>query len=113
MLAPGTIRTYEGFKRIFNEYQGIYTEERKQWHIDNKKPLRSLRKIDFEDITIDFYKSFVNFLTNEGKALNTMGRFIKCLKMIMKKSLQANSIITENFNMKLSGGYLKRLLPYT
>ncbi|MCX6320495.1 MAG: phage integrase SAM-like domain-containing protein, partial [Bacteroidia bacterium] len=87
-LAPGTIRILEGFKRIFGEYQGIYTEERKQWHTDNKKTLRPLRKVDFENINIDFYNSFVNFLTDEGYALNTIGRFIKSLKMMMKKSLQ-------------------------
>lgn len=87
-LAPGTIRIFEGFQRIFGEYQGIYTEKRKQWHIDNKKTLRPLRKVDFENINIDFYNSFVNFLSDEGYALNTQGRFIKSLKMMMKKSLQ-------------------------
>ena len=93
-LAPGTIRILEGFKRIFGEYQGIYTPERIEWHKDKdkhggkEKPLRPLRKVDFENINIDFYNSFVNFLTDEGYALNTIGRFIKSLKMMMKKSLQ-------------------------
>ncbi len=93
-LAPGTIRILEGFKRIFGEYQGIYTPERIEWHKDKdkhggkEKPLRPLRKIDFENINIDFYNSFVNFLSDEGYALNTQGRFIKSLKMMMKKSLQ-------------------------
>jgi site-specific recombinase XerD len=93
-LAPGTIRILEGFKRIFGEYQGIYTPERIEWHKDKdkhegkEKPLRPLRKVDFENINIDFYNSFVNFLSDEGYALNTQGRFIKSLKMMMKKSLQ-------------------------
>lgn len=93
-LASGTIRILEGFKRIFGEYQGIYTPERIEWHKDKdkhggkEKPLRPLRKVDFESINIDFYNSFVNFLTDEGYALNTIGRFIKGLKMMMKKSLQ-------------------------
>jgi site-specific recombinase XerD len=87
-FAPGTIRILEGFKRIFGEYQGIYTEKRIEWHKENNKSLRPLRKVDFENINIDFYNSFVNFLTDEGYALNTIGRFIKGLKMMMKKSLQ-------------------------
>lgn len=93
-LAPGTIRILEGFKRIFGEYQGIYTPERIEWHKEKdkhggkEKPLRPLRKVDFENINIDFYNSFVNFLSDEGYALNTQGRFIKSLKMMMKKSLQ-------------------------
>jgi site-specific recombinase XerD len=87
-FAPGTIRIFEGFQRIFGEYQGIYTEKRKQWHIDNKKALRPLKKVDFENVICDFYNVFVKFLSDEGYALNTQGRFIKSLKMIMKKSLQ-------------------------
>jgi site-specific recombinase XerD len=87
-FAPGTVRIFKGFKRIFDEYQGIYTEKRIKWHRDNNKPLRPFRKLDFENITTDFYNSFVSFLSDEGYALNTMGRFIKSLKMIMKKSLQ-------------------------
>jgi len=93
-LAPGTIRILEGFKRIFEEYQGIYTAKRIEWHKDKEKhdgkekPLRPFRSVDFEDINIDFYNAFVIFLRDEGYALNTQGRFIKSLKMIMKKSLQ-------------------------
>ena len=91
-LAPGTIRILEGFNRIFGEYQGIYSEKRKQWYEDNKKPLRPLRKLDFENINIDFYNSFVNFLSDEGYAMNTQGRFIKSLKLIMKKSLEVDKL---------------------
>jgi integrase len=99
-LAPGTIRILKGFKRIFGEYQGIYTKERIAWHKDKdkhggkEKPLRPLRKLDFENINIDFYNSFVNFLTDEGYALNTIGRFIKSLKLIMKKSLEVDKLHT-------------------
>jgi len=91
-LAPGTVRIIKGFKRIFGEYQGIYTEKRKQWHIDNEKPIRPLKKLDFQDINIDFYNSFVNFLSDEGYLPNTQGRFIKNLKYIMKKSLEIDRL---------------------
>ena len=86
-FAPGTIRTYEGFKRILNEYQGIYTEERIEEFKKKDNALRHRRIIDFEDISIDFYNDFVAFLSNEGYQVNTIGRFIKALKYIMGKAL--------------------------
>jgi site-specific recombinase XerD len=103
-IAPGTIRIWEGFKRIFGIYQGIYSEKDLK-EIENKniklkqenKPLiklRPLKKLDFQDINVDFYNSFVNFLTNEGYAMNTMGRFIKSLKLIMKKALEVDKLHT-------------------
>jgi integrase len=52
-----------------------------------EKPLRPRKIVDYEDITIDFYNSFVAFLSNEGYSINTMGRFIKVLKYMMKKAL--------------------------
>lgn len=96
--APGTVRVFEGLRNVLNEYQGIYSDKQlKQIERENKrrkeegKPLKKLRphrKLDFEGINIDFYNSFINFISNEGYALNTQGRFIKILKIIMKKSLQ-------------------------
>lgn len=103
-LAPGTIRIYEGFKRIFGIYQGIYSEKDIKAIEDKNKILekanksliqiRPLKKLDFENINIDFYNSFVNFLTDEGYSLNTMGRFIKTLKLIMKKALEVDKLHT-------------------
>jgi integrase len=91
-IAPGTIRIYEGFQRIFNEYQGVYTQERLEELQEQKKKPRPAKKIDFENITIDFYNSFVNFLTAEGYARNTMGRFIKTLKLIMRKAHEVDKL---------------------
>ena len=87
-LAPGTVKAWKGFQRIFNEYQGIYTEKRIEWHTDNKKELRPHKTVDFENINIDFYNSFVNFLSDEGYKRNTIGRFIKELKMFMLKAIE-------------------------
>ncbi|HAX61145.1 MAG TPA: hypothetical protein DCX95_01095 [Elusimicrobia bacterium] len=87
-LSPGTYRGWQGFQRIFNEYQGIYTPKRLDWRKKHKKPIRPVKKVDFENITIDFYNSFVKFLSDEGYDRGTMGRFIKELKMFMKKSLE-------------------------
>lgn len=96
-FTPGTIRTWEGFQKVFNEYQGIYSEKRrKQIEEENKKlkdagkqpkKIRPVRLVDFEDITLPFYESFRTFLVNEGYQVNTVGRFIKQLKYFMQKSL--------------------------
>jgi site-specific recombinase XerD len=96
-FTPGTIRTWEGFQKVFNEYQGIYTEKRlQQIREENKKlkeegkpvkKIRLLKLVDFEDITLPFYESFRMFLINEGYQINTVGRFIKQLKYFMQKSL--------------------------
>jgi site-specific recombinase XerD len=97
--APGSVRVFEGLRNALNEYQGIYSSKQlKAFERENKKrkaegqplkELRPLRRLDFEGVNIDFYDSFVKFLSDEGYALNTQGRHIKILKIIMKKSLQA------------------------
>lgn len=86
--SPGTIRTWEGFQRIFNEYQGVYTEDRIKEFKEKDKALRPLKKLDFEDINLSFYKQFVEgFLSSEGYQVNTIGRFVKALKYMMQKAL--------------------------
>ncbi len=94
----GTIRDLRGFQQVFNEYQGIYSDKRlKRIERDNKKrakenkpikKLRELKRLDFGSITIDFYQMFIKYLTSEGYGIGTKGRFIKDLKMFMKKSLE-------------------------
>jgi len=96
--ASGTARGLRGFQGVFNMYQGIYSEKQlKKLDKENKrraeegKPIkqrRPVRKVDFDNINIDFYNAFNKFLSEEGYSLNTQGRFVKNLKIIMKKSLQ-------------------------
>lgn len=86
-VTVGTARNLKGFQRIFNEYQGVYTDKRKEELTKEGKTLRQPQAIDYADVTIDFYNSFKNFLTDEGYKLNTIGRFIKQLKYFMAKSL--------------------------
>lgn len=92
-LADGSINVLRGFKHVFDEYQGLYSEAQLKWHKDKeerdgkKKPLRPIKKVDFEDVDIDLYQSFVKFLSDEGYKINTQGRFIRSLKMFMRKSL--------------------------
>lgn len=87
-LAPGTIKAWKGFQRIFGEYQGIYSDKRIEWYKENDIPLRPYKPVDFDGITIDFYNSFVSYLSDMGYKRNTMGRFIKELKMFMLKSIE-------------------------
>ena len=81
-----TIKNYTGFEVQFNEYQGIYTEERKQELKEKKETIRPLKVINFEDITIDFYKKFLHFFNGKGYSPNTTGRHIKHLKVLMREA---------------------------
>jgi integrase len=87
LLSPGTIRGWKSFQQVLFEYQGIYTEKRLKVRQEQKKPIRKKRVIDFEDITSEFYAAFVRYLNDEGYKKNTKGRFVKTLKIFMKKAL--------------------------
>lgn len=86
-IGEGTARGWRSFQRIFNEYQGVYTEKRIKELAKHKKPLRPRMLLDYEDITIDFYYNYKNFLIDQGYKVNTIGRYIKQLKYFMAKSL--------------------------
>lgn len=57
-----------------------------------KRALRILREykshLDFEDITLEFYKDFVAHLNKKGLSLNTVGDNIKKLKAVMAASME-------------------------
>lgn len=66
-VSVGTIKSVKGFKSQFANYQ----EARK-------------KVIDFEDVTMDFYRDFTNYLLFDRKySANTVGRMVKVLKTIM------------------------------
>ncbi|MFK5981923.1 MAG: phage integrase SAM-like domain-containing protein, partial [Flavobacteriaceae bacterium] len=52
--------------------------------------------ISFDSITLDFYYGFKNYLENEKYAVNTVGKFIKNVKIFM------NAATEEGFNHNLS-----------
>ena len=87
ILAEGTIKAWEGFQRIFNEYQGIYTKKRIEELKKAGTPLRREIRLDFEDITLTFISDFKSFLSHEGYKQNTIWRFVKELKFFMQRSL--------------------------
>lgn len=97
-FTSGYTRVLKGFQGVFNMYQGIYSEKQlkkidkeNERRKENNKPLKELRplnKLNFEDITDSFYESFLRYLFDEGYKINTVGRFIKNLKYVMKKSIK-------------------------
>lgn len=94
----GYTRVLKGFQGVLNMYQGIYSakqlkriERENKAREKDKKPLKVLQplnEVDFEDINDSFYESFLKFLYAEGYKINTVGRFIKNLKYLMKKSVK-------------------------
>lgn len=62
----GSIKNYLTFKAQFDLYQ----EKRR-------------KKLNFEDITIDFYNDFVNFLNSKNYSANTIGKHISRIKKLM------------------------------
>ena len=71
------------------------TNEGKRYEIDSVKSYLSFqvqfdlyqtkrrKKIDFEDITMDFYNDFLLFLTQKGYMTNTIGKNISRIKKLM------------------------------
>jgi hypothetical protein len=65
----GTIKNYKGFQTQFNAYQ------------DSRR-----KKLDFDDINIDFYDDFHQFFNDKSYKPNTIGRHVKNLKTIIRAS---------------------------
>lgn len=78
--------------------------------------------IDFEGVTVDFYNKFVNYMIDQGLAVNTIGKHIKTLKMIMNSAagegLHNNSqhrlsafktISGDSYSIRLTGEELSKL----
>ncbi len=86
-LAEGTIKGWKSFKRLFFEYQGIYTEKRIAELTKKKEALNPKRIIDFEDITMSFFNEFTAYLSDKGYTVNSIGRYVKTLKIVLTKAL--------------------------
>jgi len=66
-FTASTIKSIRSFKTQFDLYQ-----------LERKK------KLNYDDITIDFYNDFVQFFNDKGYRLSTIGKHIKTLKTLMK-----------------------------
>ncbi len=70
-FVEGSIKNYKTFQAQFDLYQKDYT------------------KLDFEDITIEFYNGFIRFMNGKKKPYraNTIGKHIARVKAIMRAAL--------------------------
>lgn len=66
MYSKGFIKTIKNFRSCFNSFQESNNQV-----------------LNYDLITIDFYEDFVKYFTNRGYSINTIGRLIKQLKIIM------------------------------
>jgi integrase len=82
--APSTIKSYNNTKNHLTEY------------CQAKR-----RTIDFEDVNIDFYNSFISYMTNDLKfADNTVGNQIKNLKLFMNEATERGLNTNLDFRKK-------------
>lgn len=78
-----TIKNYKSFKTQFDLYQQTHR-----------------KKLQYKDITIDFYKNFLDFFNKKDYHLNTIGRHIKTLKVIMRSAMDEGHHTNEEMNRK-------------
>lgn len=64
--SKGFIKGIKNFQMCFDQYQ------------ENHNVV-----LDYSSITLDFYDEFIKYFTDKGYAINTIGRLIKQLKLIM------------------------------
>ncbi len=70
---PGTIKNYKGFLNQVQEFERNHN-----------------RKFKFNEIDSVFYDTFIDFFNHKNYSLNTVGRQIKCLKVIMRTAMEEN-----------------------
>jgi len=100
VFALGTIKSIKVFQTVFNEYQGIYTEKRLKELAEKEETPRPRKYVSFENITIDFYNDFINFMYDKQFSPNTIGKHIKTLKVIMRQSREEGLHNNNEFERK-------------
>ena len=65
-ISPGTIKSYKGTQSQLKEYERV-----------------SHKKIDFDNVTIDFYKDWKQFFIKKKYSPNTIGRHVRNLKIFL------------------------------
>lgn len=81
--APGTIRVYNRAKAHLENYCKKYN-----------------RKLDFDDINLEFYNSFIAYLTEENYSQNTIGKQIKVLKTFLNEATDRGINTTLEFKKR-------------
>ena len=65
--SPATIKNYKGFRERLKEYCAA-----------------KRKKFNFNDINLEFYNDFVAYFTKKNYSINTIGRHVKELKIVMR-----------------------------
>lgn len=78
--------TVKGYKQTAREIEGYTT-------LTGKRLL-------FENVDLDFYLSFIDYLTNKGYSPNTIGARVKDLKMFMNEAYERNLHTNMDFKKK-------------
>lgn len=78
--------TVKGYKQTAREIEGYITLTGK--------------RLQFENVDLDFYLSFVEYLSNKGYSPNTIGARIKDLKMFMNEAYERNLHTNMDFKKK-------------
>ena len=86
IYSASTLKSIKSFQTQLNEYQGIYSEKRLKVLSEKKETPRPLKRVNFNDITIDFYNDFINFFYSKSYSPNTIGKHIKTLKGLMRQA---------------------------
>ncbi|MFR9498510.1 MAG: phage integrase SAM-like domain-containing protein [Rikenellaceae bacterium] len=68
-FAPGSVKAYRGFRERYEEFCKF-----------------KRKKFDFNDIDMKFYDDFVAYYTTKSYSINTIGRHVKELKILMRTS---------------------------
>jgi integrase len=77
----------------------ILVYERAKKHLENF--CKSVnKKIDFSDIDLEFYNSFIGYLTKEDYSQNTIGKQIKVLKTFLNEATERGINTTVEFKKK-------------
>ena len=79
----GTVKNYKGFQAQLTSYQ------------DSRR-----KRLDFDDITIDFYDDFVQYFNSKSYSINTIGRHIKNLKTIMRAAKEEGLHVNNEIERK-------------
>lgn len=83
VMKEGSIKNFKTFQSQFDSYQDIRH-----------------RKLDFADINLDFYRDFVNFLNAKLYRINTIGKHIARLKVIMRAAQEEGLHQNQEFTRK-------------
>ncbi|MCF8715461.1 site-specific integrase [Joostella atrarenae] len=90
--------TFYNYTDLFcNRRKGVIRDVTLRSYQQTVKLLRKYeKKLQFNDITMDFYYAFLTFLEEDDKSMNTIGKHIKNLKSFLKSATE------EGYNTNLA-----------